>query len=246
MNLFTRSAAGLVLIAGAANAQPPAEPTLPPPSDRPLPMADAPVDPRAEAPADRRFESRPDDVPPAPAARQQPRLLRWADGFLYSDGPATVFRQNGLPGRAANVIRGVGNGLGNSIIVDNGLGSNGVTVIENARNGFGNRIVIDGIELDTGNWIDPPAVSPWGVGRLFDNSRRAPVRRADPAPPVRTADPVYRGRDNPFWSKKVWSDTYDCNLYFCERSDRWYRYSRTGDEYRPIPSADSPMAPVRQ
>ena len=242
MNMFTRTAAGLILSAGAATAQPPVDRPLPPVAEPAAPMAEAPTESRAEP----RYEPRAEVLPPASPTRQQPRMLRWADGFLYSDGPATVFRQNGLPGRAANVIRGVGNGLGNSIIVDNGLGSNGVTVIENARNGFGNRIVIDGVELDTGSWIDPPLASPWGVGRVFDNVRRAPVRRAEPAPPVRTGDSVYRGRENPFWSKKVWSDTYDCNLYFCERSDRWYRYDRAGDEYRPIPSADSPAAPVRQ
>lgn len=46
------------------------------------------------------------------------------------------------PGKSKTVIRGAGNGWGNTIVVDNGGTGRGTTVIQNSRNGFGNRVVV--------------------------------------------------------------------------------------------------------
>lgn len=223
MTFLTRSIglATLGLIAGVAYGQSPNVSPESTPSPTPAPVAEP-------APAE--------STTPAPAATPQGRILRWADGFLYSNGAETILRQNGTAGRAANILRGVGNGFGNRIVVSNDPSVGGVTVIENSRNGFGNRIIIDGVEMD----FAEPATFPRGVRRWLGGA--APARQgqsvAEPA--------VYHGRDNMFWSKKVWSDSYDCNLYWCAKTERWYRYHRTDDRYRPIPSGDAPTAPMNE
>jgi hypothetical protein len=59
-----------------------------------------------------------------------------------------------------------------------------------------------------------------------------------PAKPA--AAPEYKGRDAKFWTKKLWSETYDCNVYWCPKAQRWYRYDRAADTYRPVPADYDP------
>jgi hypothetical protein len=67
-----------------------------------------------------------------------------------------------------------------------------------------------------------------------------------PAPsadaPAAAPAPSYQGKAHPFWSQKVFSDTYDCNLYWCPKTKLWFRYVADDDAYRPVP--DQPAAPV--
>ena len=52
--------------------------------------------------------------------------------------------------------------------------------------------------------------------------------------------PVYRGKETKFWSRKVWSDSYDCPLYWCPKHEQWFRYHRDDDTYRPVPGGYDP------
>lgn len=152
----------------------------------------------------------PAPAPPA-AALPAPQVIRWADGYVIVNGQEVIYRRPGA-GPATNVISGSGNGFGNTVIVDNAGGS-GTTIVRNARNGIGNRVVIDPsdprLDLPPGVFADPPAAPP------------APV--------------CHRGKESKFWTKKVWSDGYDCNLYWDPKAERWFRYQREDDTYRPVP-----------
>jgi hypothetical protein len=151
-----------------------------------------------------------------PAAPTAPTVVRWPGGGVTVNGPEAVVRRQTAAGRSLNVVTGSGNGFGNTVVVDDG-GGGGLTVVRNARNGVGNRLV-----------LDPDDV-------LLE----LPPPRLDLPPP---AEPVYKGRDAKFWTKKVWSESYDCNLYWCPEYARWFRYDRGDDAYRPVPGDYDPAA----
>lgn len=193
-----------------------------------LTVAVAHAQPPAEVPP----APAPAPVEPAPLPVPEPRVIRWPGGCLVlNDAPAAgpeVVGRVPLAGRkAVNVVTGSGNGFGNTIVVDGGPG--GLTVVRNARNGVGNRLVVnpadDLLDLDREladllDWV-PPAARP------------APVAPAVPK--------VYRGKANPFWTKKAFSDAHDCNLYWSPADKGWFRYSADDDSYRPV--AGGPEAP---
>ena len=182
-----------------------------PPGDAvpPLPTLPAPEPPAS-----------PDQEPPHPAV---PKVVhhKWADGEFWTNGSQWIVRQRRSDASSTNIISNSGNGWGNRIVVDSGTPTGSVTVIHNSRNGIGNRIVVDGVELR----INSPTIPTW----VYGPARTTPDRTAK--------EPVYPNRGQPFWSEKVWSDTYRCYLYWCPRSERWFRYHPAADEFRPIPSA---------
>lgn len=192
---------------------------------------------------------------PAPLlAATQPQVVRWPGGYMIMNGPEVVVRHNRTStGRSTNLVTGSGNGFGNTIVVDNGPGGGGVTVVKNARNGIGNRLIVgpDDLLLD----LDLPA---WTLPAI--RCKPAPVEpvvapklpAADPVPdqvpaapaPVQPAAavPTYKGKANPFWEKKAWSDAHDCNLYWSPADKAWFRYHSEDDTYRPVPGG--PETPV--
>ena len=68
-----------------------------------------------------------------------------------------------------------------------------------------------------------------------------PAAGPGPAGPVRPAR-CYKGKANPFWEKKAWSDAHDCNLYWSPADKAWFRYHGEDDTYRPVPGG--PETPV--
>ena len=64
------------------------------------------------------------------------------------------------------------------------------------------------------------------------------------APAPATAPPSYKGKASPFWTKKMFSDAYDCNLYWCPTTKLWFRYAADDDTYRPVPA--QPAAPTEK
>jgi len=212
-------------LATAAHAQPQVEP--PPPPANPAPV---------EAGCDK----------PVPV-----RIVRWAGGSVVLDGPEVIVRQAGTPGvlrvngtgRSTSVVTNSGNGFGNTIVVGNGGG--GLTVVKNARNGVGNRLILDPddelLDLDLPAWAFPPAAcKPAPADPVAVPKFDPPAAPAlDPAMvPVEPA--VYRGKANPFWAKKAWSDAHDCNLYWSAADRAWFRYQSADDTYRAVPAAPVP------
>jgi hypothetical protein len=185
-------------------------------------------------------------LPPAPAQPASPQVVKWPGGYMILNGPEVIVRNSTPGGSSTNLITGSGNGFGNKIVVSGGAG--GVTVVQNARNGVGNRLILDPddllIDLDAilgksqplpvmpkiapADPVMPPAVAP----------APAPAEpKMEPAAP-----PSYRGKASPFWTKKAFSDAYDCNLYWCPTTKLWFRYGAEDDTYRPVPS--QPAAPA--
>jgi hypothetical protein len=218
-------------LAAAAPAQVPADPPAP---VNPVPVNPAPVEPGVVRPA-----------PAAPAFAPRPQVVRWAGGYVVLNGPEVVVRQPGVAGRSTNVVTGSGNGFGNTIVVDNGPGGGGVTIVQNARNGVGNRLVVDPddvfLDLDLlPAWVLAPAcLKPAVLAAPAVAPKPAPADPAINPPanplPVVEAVPVIKGKNTPFWTKKVWSDEHDCNLYWSPEHKAWFRYHKEDDAYRPVP-----------
>jgi hypothetical protein len=215
--------AALAAAGGLASAAPAQTPAIDPP---------APVEPGAIRPA-----------PAATILTAKPQVVRWAGGYVVLNGPEVVVRQTGTAGRSTNVVTGSGNGFGNTIVVDNGPGGGGVTIVQNARNGVGNRLVVDPddvlIDLDLPTWVRHLAcLKPMPAGPMA-TPKPAPADPAlvPPANPLVPADaaPVIKGKNTAFWTKKVWSDEYDCNLYWGPEHKSWFRYHKDDDTYRPVP-----------
>lgn len=153
------------------------------------------------------------EPPAAPAQAPPPRqIIRWPGGWMYVDGPSVIVRQAGSGG-STNVITSSGNGVGNRIVVDNG-GTSGVTILQNVRNGIGNSVTV----TPAGPVLDLPS-------------------RPQPAVPPTTE---YKGRATKFWTKKIYSEAFDCNLYWCPKTQWWYRYDKAADTYRPLPPDSGP------
>jgi hypothetical protein len=143
--------------------------------------------------------------PPEPAQAPPPRPInRAADGWTLRDNTGVIVRAPAKEG-STTVITGSANGIGNRIVVDNG-GTPGVTIIQNVRNGVGNSVI----------------VTP--KGPVIDLSEKARL-----APTVE-----YKGRATKFWSRKVFSETMDCNLYWCPKTQWWFKYDNKDDVYRPL------------
>jgi hypothetical protein len=212
-----------------ANAQ------LPPAPLPPVPVA--PVAPAAVAPA----------VPTAP------KVIKWPGGFMIMNGSEMILRSTGPAGSSTNIITGSGNGVGNKIVVSGGAG--GTTIVQNSRNGFGNRIVTNPNDL----LVDVDAM----LAGLVPAVPVAPMPPVQPVPPVPVvpqvvapapapapvdpnvaapvAPPIYKGKASPFWTKKAFSDAYDCNLYWDPTSKMWFKYGAEDDTYRVVPM--QPPAP---
>ena len=177
----------------------------------------------------------------AAASAQQPgatpQVVRWPGGYMVMNGPEVIVRQSGT-GTSTTMLSGVGNGVGNKVVVSNGR-AGGTTVITNSRLGFGNSIVIDDEEwlLDLpGVKCPPKPVAPVVPAVPQADPVLVPPQAVPVAPPVaEQGPPVYRGKANAFWSKKEWSDAHDCNVYFDPTSKGWYRYHKDDDCYKAIP-----------
>jgi len=98
--------------------------------------------------------------------------------------------------KPATVIRGLGNGVGNVIIVD----GNSQTVITGKRWGVADRLIV----------VNPAANL------------------------VLKGELCYRGRDNPFWTRRHWDATLGEWLYWDNRTWLWFRYHAADDVYRPV------------
>lgn len=107
-----------------------------------------------------------------------------------------------------------------------GAGSGSSTVVANTGNGFGNRIVVSNGGAG-GTTVVRNARN--GVGnRLVLDPEETVVELPAAKPPVRFAE------DGAFWTKKQWSDAFDCNLYWSPADRSWYRYHREDESYRPV------------
>ena len=179
----------------------------------------------------------------AAASAQQPggapQVVRWPGGYMVMSGPEVIVRQVGVPGTSSTTLNGVANGFGNKVVVSNGR-NGGTTVITNSRLGIGNSIVIDDEDwlFDLPGLKCPPkpvapvvqAAPPVAVPPQADQVQLPPQ-----AVPVATEPVVHKGKANAFWSKREWSETHDCNLYWDANAKAWYRYHSADDTYRPLP-----------
>jgi hypothetical protein len=190
--------------------------------------------------------------PPAvPPATEVPQVIKWPGGYMILNGPEVIVRQKS-DGQSTNVISGVGNGVGNRIVVDNGPGG-GVTIVRGSRIGVGNRLVVnpDDLLIDLDEWLKPcakpaPAV-PMAAPKPPVADPALPIAPApDAIPPAAApvAPPSYKGKASAFWTKKAFSDALDCNLYWCPATKLWFRYHADDDTYRPVPA--QPAAPVEE
>ncbi len=199
-------------------------------------------------------------VPVAPGVPGAPQVIKWPGGYMIMNGSEMILRSTGPAGSSTNVITGSGNGVGNRIVVSGGTG--GTTIVKNSRNGIGNQLITDPndvlIDLDAlvpelklgpklvvpvvpvvppaggpADPVIPPAVAP------------APAPAPAPVPVDGKAAPglpSYKGKASPFWTKKAFSDAYDCNLYWDPTNKMWFRYGVEDDTYRPVPV--QPAAPT--
>jgi hypothetical protein len=69
------------------------------------------------------------------------------------------------------------------------------------------------------------------------------VRSADPKTAVEVLEqpgvafpqpPIYQGKDNPFWSLKLYVKKLDTELYFCPKTWFWFQYDEKADCFRPF------------
>jgi len=97
------------------------------------------------------------------------------------------------------------------------------TVISNTGNGFGNTIIVDNGGAGRGEVIISNTRN--GVGnRLIISGREVEL------PPA----PVHKGKDNRFWSFRVWCEELECLIYWDPRALTWYSYHPASDTYRPV------------
>jgi len=191
--------------------------------------------------------------PAQPLPAQSPQVIRWNGGYMVTDASGNVVvRQAGVPGKSTTVLDGVGNGIGNRIVVDNGPG--GTTIVRNTRAGVGNKVLISPYEdlIDIDDLLQhsfgvrcpkpAPKVDPEPV--LMPPSKVLPA-----TPQAATQQPVpgpellaYKGKENTFWTKKAFSEGHDCNLYWSPTDKIWFRYVKDDDTYRPV--LDGPPAPM--
>jgi hypothetical protein len=177
-------------------------------------------------------------APTAPQAATTPQVVKWPGGYMVINGSEVIVRNNGVAGGSTNVVTGSGNGFGNRIVVSGGAG--GTTIVKNARNGVGNQLLID----PTDDLIDLDALMA-GLQPVAPVAPPAPAVAPAPTPPnvaMPPAPPSYKGKATAFWSKKAFSDAYDCNLYWDLTTKLWFRYGAEDDTYRPVPTQPAPPA----
>jgi hypothetical protein len=257
--LFRPALAALAALGGlavAAHAQAPPLPAVAPMGPQPVaPATVAPMGPQPVAPAG--------GVPSLPLGVQNPRVIQWPGGYMVMNGSEVIVR-HATPGGATNLVTGTGNGWGNRIVVGGGAG--GVTVVQNARNGWGNQLIVDPADtlIDIDDLLSTlpgmkfavpaPAAQPKPVNPMIPpaDALGAPVPNpaANPAPGNPIVGPAvnpppgnpasYKGKNSPFWTKKAFSDAYDCNVYWCPTTKLWFRYGSDDDTYRPVPNQPAP------
>jgi hypothetical protein len=139
---------------------------------------------------------------------------------MYLDEPGVIYR-DGAPAGSTTTITNSANGVGNHIVVDNG-GSPGVTILRNVRNGVGNSVTVtpEGPVID----LTPKNLAP--------RPGAAPTRPAV----------EYKGRGTKFWTKKVFSTAYGCNLFWCPKTRWWFAYDKSTDTYKPVSEAYDPAS----
>ncbi|OWK43662.1 hypothetical protein [Fimbriiglobus ruber] len=113
------------------------------------------------------------------------------------------------------------------------------TVITGSANGVGNKIVVDndgtpGVTIlkDVRN----------GVGNSVTVTPAGPVVNL---PPDRPQPPEHSGRGPSFWTKKAFSQTLGCNLYWSPKDKAWYRYDKADGKYRPVPDSLDPTVEAK-
>ena len=52
----------------------------------------------------------------------------------------------------------------------------------------------------------------------------------------------YKGKDAKFWTKKVYSEALECNLFWCPKAELWFKYNKHADMYLPVTGKDVPAA----
>jgi hypothetical protein len=188
-------------------------------------------------------------------------VFKWPGGYMVMNGPEVIMRTTGPAGSSTNLITGSGNGVGNRIVVSGGAG--GTTIVQNSRNGIGNQLITDpndvlidvdallaGLKPGIVNPVVPavPVIPPAAPVAPAIPPAVAPVPVApapaplDPKPVAQDTMPSYKGKASPFWTKKAFSDAYDCNIYWCPTTKMWFRYGAEDDTYRPVPV--QPVAPT--
>lgn len=205
---------------------------------------------------------------PVQAVPGAPQVFKWPGGYMIMNGSEVIVRSTSPNGSSTNLITGSGNGIGNKIVVSGGAG--GTTIVQGARNGIGNKLIVDPndllIDLDAllGDLkparpvlpVIPPAAAPVippAPAPVIPPAAmpEIPPPAAVPAPapvapaPVAPAEPnavapSYKGKASPFWTKKAFSDAYDCNLYWDPTNKLWFRYGAEDDTYRPVPAQPAP------
>ena len=210
-------------------------------------------------------------IPVLPAVPGAPQVIKWQGGFLVMNGPEIIVRNTTPGGNSTNVVTNSGNGFGNKIVVSggpggvtivknarNGFGNQLITdpndvlvdvdaIIANALGQAGVKPIFPGVPQVPVVPVMPPVVNPAPAA-----PQPAPpaVIPANPAPAPAPMDPnaagaatpSYKGKASPFWTKKAFSDAYDCNLYWCPTTKLWFRYIGEDDTYRPVPT--QPAAPI--
>ena len=147
-------------------------------------------------------------APAEPPTAPPPRqIIRWPGGWMYLDDPGVIVRQ-AAPGGSTTVITDSGNGAGSRVVVDNG-GSPGVTILRNVRNGPGSSVTVN---------------------------QTGPVIDFSPRPGATRPTVEYKGQATKFWTRAVYSADLGYVLYWCPKTNSWYRYDEKDDVYRPTPA----------
>lgn len=127
-----------------------------------------------------------------------------------------------------------GTTVGNTIVVDN-AGRGGTVIID------GNKVVAPAADtapsgrtacvraLGDAGGVTVISGSGYGPGSrvIVDNGRPAV------APEV-PAEKCYQGKENGFWTRRLWSDDFGCMIYWDPATLKWYRYNAASDSYRAV------------
>jgi hypothetical protein len=141
-------------------------------------------------------------------------VLGLAAGWVAAADPAPA-KDQPKPRGGLNIVIGSGNGVGNVIGVTN-TGPGGVTVIANSRNGVGNRFQVEN---------DGRLLVVTDDGMFLDTRLN------------------YKGKDNPFWTKKEWSPALGRTVYWCPKEKGWFGYYPPENCYYPVDEVFSPVKP---
>lgn len=101
------------------------------------------------------------------------------------------------------------------------------TVISGSGNGFGNSIIVSNNGPGSSSTVITNTRNGYGNKVVIVNNGKQVVVE-DP--------PAYYGKNNAFWSTKVYCDALGTTVYFSTKDGQWYRYFSTEDVYRPLPA----------